>query len=129
VELSAEARSCLVKNLYWEARGEGYRGMRMVAKVTLNRVRDAQWPGSVCEVVRQPAQFSWVHRIRWNRPMRNAHVLRMARQIVRELKANGYTPSGRDGVWAHHYVRKDIHWKYARSLECLGDVGNHRFYS
>lgn len=50
---------CLARNIYFEARGEGREGQEAVASVTLNRVRSAVWPASVCEVVYQPLQFSW----------------------------------------------------------------------
>lgn len=50
---------CLARNIYFEARGEDLRGQEAVASVTLNRVRSPEWPGTVCDVVYQPFQFSW----------------------------------------------------------------------
>jgi N-acetylmuramoyl-L-alanine amidase len=50
---------CLRQNIYWEARNQSVRGQEAVAWVTLNRVWDARWPNTICDVVYQPAQFSW----------------------------------------------------------------------
>lgn len=129
VQLSPEARRCLVKNLYWEARGEDYKGMRAVAQVTLNRVKADQWPDTVCGVVRQPKQFSWTHQIAWDRPLRDSKAKTKAEHVVGQVAATGYASMARDGTWAHHYVRHDIEWRYAKDLRHLDDVGAHRFYS
>lgn len=50
---------CLVSNIYYEARGEPYLGQLAVAKVTLNRLKSENYPGTICEVVFQSKQFSW----------------------------------------------------------------------
>lgn len=51
---------CMVRNLHHEARGEGGNGMIAVANVVMNRVKHPDFPASVCAVVYQPWQFSWV---------------------------------------------------------------------
>jgi spore germination cell wall hydrolase CwlJ-like protein len=50
---------CLAKNIYYEARGEGYQGMLAVGQVTLNRAKNPQFPSTLCGVVYQKGQFSW----------------------------------------------------------------------
>lgn len=52
--------SCLAQNIYYESRNQPFKGQLAVAEVTLNRVEDPRWPDSVCAVVKQPYQFSWV---------------------------------------------------------------------
>jgi spore germination cell wall hydrolase CwlJ-like protein len=54
---------CLTANLYFEARGEGVKGLKAVADVTLNRVKSKKYPSSVCKVVFQKSQFSWVNEV------------------------------------------------------------------
>jgi hypothetical protein len=44
---------CLTEALYFEARGETIEGQYAVAEVILNRVDNANYPGSICEVVNQ----------------------------------------------------------------------------
>lgn len=51
-EYQAELK-CMADNLYFEARGEGERGMLAVALVTANRVQSDQFPDTVCGVVKQ----------------------------------------------------------------------------
>lgn len=53
---------CLATNIYHEARGEPEAGQFLVGFVTMNRVRDPRWPGSVCKVVYQPGQFIWTNK-------------------------------------------------------------------
>ena len=59
VELSERELTCLVANIYHEARGEDDLGQAAVAWVTLNRVRHPDYPDTICEVVTQESQFSW----------------------------------------------------------------------
>lgn len=60
--------SCLAHNIYFEARGEPLKGQMAVGFVTLNRVRNKNYPDTICEVVTQSdiisngievCQFSW----------------------------------------------------------------------
>lgn len=50
---------CLALNIYWEARNQPDIGQRAVSYVVLNRKADPRFPSSICDVVYQPAQFSW----------------------------------------------------------------------
>lgn len=40
--------SCLAHTVYWEAKTEGRNGMVAVAWLILNRMRDGEYPRSVC---------------------------------------------------------------------------------
>ena len=52
---------CLTKNVHFEARGEGEKGMELVGHTTINRVLSKRFPNTVCDVVYQRKQFSWTH--------------------------------------------------------------------
>ena len=58
------AKACLVKAMYFEARGTELRGMRAVGEVLLNRSNDRRFPNTVCGVLNQryngSCQFSFV---------------------------------------------------------------------
>lgn len=56
----AKEIDCIAKNIYFESRGEGIKGMMAVAQVTKNRVNSGKFPDSYCKVVYQSNQFSWV---------------------------------------------------------------------
>ena len=52
--------TCLTANILNEAGGEGEHGMRAVAAVTMNRLLSGNFARTICGVVYQPGQFSWV---------------------------------------------------------------------
>lgn len=52
--------TCLALAVYYESRGESLRGQRAVASVVMNRVRSPRFPDTVCEVIFQRGQFSFV---------------------------------------------------------------------
>jgi len=52
--------NCLVCNCFYETRGEPKVGKIAVAKTVLSRVASDEFPDSICAVVFQPSQFSWV---------------------------------------------------------------------
>lgn len=56
----AKEIDCIAKNIYFESRGEGIKGMTAIAHVTKNRVNSGNFPDSYCKVVYQSNQFSWV---------------------------------------------------------------------
>jgi spore germination cell wall hydrolase CwlJ-like protein len=65
IETSDKQLWCLATAIYFEARGESYRGQVAVAQVVLNRVKDRRYPTTICGVVfqnqtkRNACQFSF----------------------------------------------------------------------
>ncbi len=65
MEASSKEMWCLATAVYFEARGESYRGQVAVAQVVLNRVKDHRYPSTICGVVfqnqsrRNACQFSF----------------------------------------------------------------------
>jgi spore germination cell wall hydrolase CwlJ-like protein len=65
VAVSDKELWCLATAIYFEARGESYRGQVAVAQVVLNRVKDYRYPDTICGVVyqnqsrRNSCQFSF----------------------------------------------------------------------
>ena len=64
-KVSAKDLNCLATAIYFEARGEAYRGQVAVAQVVLNRVSHKLYPATICGVVyqnqhrRNACQFSF----------------------------------------------------------------------
>ena len=56
---NAEVR-CLAAGVYYEAKGEPLTGQLAVAQTILNRTRSGRFPKSVCSVLTQRGQFSFV---------------------------------------------------------------------
>ena len=52
--------SCLATAVYFESKGEPLNGQLAVANVIINRTNSGRFPKSICGVVKQPGQFSFV---------------------------------------------------------------------
>jgi spore germination cell wall hydrolase CwlJ-like protein len=118
-------RNCLASAIYFEARGESIEGQLAVAEVVLNRVASGRYPDSICEVVKQPAQFSFVRNgafppidkgsAAWRKAMAVA-------QIAAENPADGLTS---DVLWYHaNCVAPSWGHRLARATQ----IGTHIFY-
>lgn len=57
---SERAALCLAENLYHEGRGETRAARYQLGMIVLARVADPRWPKTVCGVIAQDRQFSWV---------------------------------------------------------------------
>lgn len=64
--------TCMVCNIYFEARGERHPGKVAVGRTTLTRITRKEYPDSICGVVWQPGQFSWTSGGSARLPNRNA---------------------------------------------------------
>jgi len=126
VNKSAEI-DCLARNIYHEARGESLRGQIAVAAVTVNRVLTKGYPASICQVVYQPYQFSWVkellkskHNPRENEQFRTARAIASA-----YLKGLYKDPT--KGALFYHASR--VNPKWAKTVLKTAQIGNHVFYA
>lgn len=58
-EFTSEDVNCLALNIYFEARGEPTKGQHAVAEVVIWRFMHANYPDSICEVVRDGQYYHW----------------------------------------------------------------------
>ena len=123
---SADAE-CLANAVYFEARGESLRGQLAVAQVVLNRASSGRFPASICGVVVQPAQFSFVRRGHMPRADRSSEAWRRAVAIARiavQSTAPRVVPT--TCLWYHaNYVSPS----WGHRLEQSARIGLHIFYS
>ena len=114
---------CLAGAVYFESKGESLEGQLTVAEVVLNRARSGRFPASVCGVVKQRGQFSFVRGGRFPPIARQSAAWRRAvavAHIALEDLADGAAPKA---LFFHaRYVRPG--WK----LQRIAAVGNHIFY-
>lgn len=61
---SEKEQRCLAEGIYFEARGETEKGQAAVAQVILNRVRNPQYPNTICGVVYQ--NITWFNRCQFS---------------------------------------------------------------
>ena len=118
---------CGAQNIYHESRGEPDLGMVAVAQVVNNRIKSPKFPNTVCEVVYQDKQFSWVNDGLSDHPL-------LSNPVERE--------SFIKSAWVHiiafdhpditngatHYHRHDVEpwWSYQMTVVAI--IGNHIFY-
>ena len=118
---------CLAKNIFHEAGVEDELGMFAIAQVTINRVRNPDYPDNICDVVMQPAQFSWANdrTRRWTHP--TGPKWELSKQIARKVIKEGYrVPALQAAVFYHaDYVSPD--WKDPNAV--IAQVGTHIFYT
>lgn len=123
--LNAE-QHCLASTIYFEARGEPLEGQLAVAEVVLNRARSGRYPSTICGVVRQPAQFSYVRRGVIPRADPNCEEWRRAVAIARIAEAGETRLLPENVLWYHaNYVSPGWGRRLARNTR----IGLHIFYS
>ena len=114
---------CLARNIYFEAGAEPRAGKIAVAEVTMNRVRHRDYPRTVCGVVHQRNQFSWVgnkNRVRDNKTWRES--VKIAENILISGKRYGIIG---DALFFHaDYVEPE----WASQKKLVTQIGNHLFY-
>ena len=122
--------TCLAKAVYFEARSESELGQLAVAKVVLNRVKNPDYPKTICGVVyqgsehRNSCQFSFAcdgmaNRVRspeaWSRAKRIATRAMADDPAIRMLQAVNYHAD---------YVTPG----WAKTMKRLIHIGHHIFY-
>ena len=125
---------CLAANIYYESRGESRAGRMGVGIVTLNRVNHGNWPGSVCEVVKQPYQFSWMNAKDFVYPQPDnpidARALEEIEQMASFLLDGGYSSVDHPAHDAYHFYNPNlVSWEFDNDYNVIAEIGNHRFLS
>lgn len=113
---------CMVRNLHHEARGEGNRGMIAVANVVMNRVNHPNFPDTICGVIYQRLQFSWVHQVK---PVPLEKASDKAKFIAYEAIVNTTLKDNTDGALFFHTRSVNPRWNNHVVTKRLG---NHIFY-
>ena len=126
-----QAVTCLADAIYYEAGFEPMSGQRAVAQVILNRVRDPNFPKSVCGVVFQGfqrktgCQFSFVCDGSMKRRPPRPEQIFSARQIAQQA-LEGYVEKSVGTATHYHTDWVDPYW--APTLTKITQVGDHIFY-
>lgn len=122
---------CLTEAVYFEARGESYRGQVAVAQVVMNRVKMSLYPNTICGVVfqnehrRNACQFSFAcdgipETV--TEPKAWAQAKQIAEKVV---DGKLYLPEvGK----ASHYHATYVHPDWAPRMKRITRIGMHIFY-
>jgi N-acetylmuramoyl-L-alanine amidase len=124
ITISKKELECLAKNIYFEARGEPTEGQIAVAAVTLNRVNAKGFPDSICKVVHQPYQFSWVYEVKSHVP-RSIEQYEQAKQIALDYMQGKLKDPTKGATFYHaNYVNP----KWNKHVTKSATIGAHIFY-
>jgi N-acetylmuramoyl-L-alanine amidase len=124
-EAADEQFQCLASAVYFESRGEPLEGQLAVAEVILNRVASGRFRSTICDVVTQPSQFSFVRGGRIPEPNRASSAWARAVAIARIAMDNLHDVTGDQSLFFHAtYVRPS----WGRSSARIARIGNHIFY-
>jgi|GWRWMinimDraft_15_1066023.scaffolds.fasta_scaffold30250_1 N-acetylmuramoyl-L-alanine amidase len=122
-ETADREEECLAGAVYFEAKGEPLDGQLAVAKVVMNRSRSDRFPSSVCGVVFQRSQFSFVRGNGFPPIARSSRNWREAVAIAR-IASNDMWDSSVDNALYFHARRVSPGWRLNR----IATIGNHVFY-
>lgn len=153
-EFLRDEKSCLVCNIYHEARGESLAGQTAVAIITMNRVRDARYPDTICDVVWQKSQVTrteedeegneisrtfWVGQFSWiidgkSDRAYDKEALRIATQIsdlVMAARNDSYAAVRIEGIneFTLWYHRHDVNPEWSRYKYMTAEIGSHEFFT
>ncbi len=125
-------QQCLATAVYFEARSESEEGQLAVARVILNRVKDPEFPKTICGVVYQGAQnrhgcqFSFACDGRADQP-KTRQAWSQAQRVASRAMA------GQNDIaimaTATHYHADYVQPSWASTMKRLIKIGRHIFYS
>lgn len=120
-----EEQGCVATAVYFESAGESLEGQLAVAQVVLNRAASGQYPASLCAVVKQKAQFSFVRAGRFPRIDPACDGWRKAQAITRIATKKLASTVPTSVLWYHaNYVAPS--WRL--NLKKVDKIGAHIFY-
>lgn len=115
--------NCLAIGVYYESKGEPLEGQLAVAEVILNRAKSGRFPASVCGVLTQRGQFSFVRGGRLPQPPAGTRAWKTALAVAQVARDDSWDSRVSNALFFHaRYVSPG--WRRAR----VGSVGNHIFY-
>ena len=116
------AVACLARAVYQEANTQGERGREVVIVVIVNRaIRQEK---HVCEIVKQPSQFSWVKRgTNVSKLTDDKETEKFVLNVIAKTVRNGYNSF--NGV-QYFYAHKQVEPAWANKMVC-SRIGDHTF--
>lgn len=120
--LTAEQK-CLAGAVYFESKSESLAGQLAVARVVINRAKSGRFPNSICGVVYQPSQFSFV-RGRSMPPINKGGKQWKNAVAISQIAMDNAWKSNVEGALFFHAKYVSPGWKLRR----MASVDNHIFY-
>jgi spore germination cell wall hydrolase CwlJ-like protein len=121
-----EQQHCLAGAVYFEARGEPIEGQLAVAEVVLNRAASGKYPATICEVVTQKAQFSFIEDGQFP-PINKASKAWVKAVAIAQIASNQLDDKLKSDVLWYHADYVSPSW--GKRLDRQKKIGLHIFYS
>jgi spore germination cell wall hydrolase CwlJ-like protein len=123
-EAASAEQECLAGAVYFESKGESLLGQLAVAEVVINRSRSGRFPTSICGVVKQKSQFSFVRGGRIPAVPKSTYAWRTAIAIAHIAQQDLAASNVSEALFFH---ASRVHPGWGRHVR-LASVGNHIFY-
>lgn len=114
---------CLAGTVYFESKGESLRGQLAVARVVMARAKSSRFPDSICGVVYQRKQFSFVRGGKMPRINKSHQHWRNA-VAISKIAMNDAWKSPVEGALFFHARYVSPGWRLTR----MATIENHIFY-
>lgn len=122
-ETADREQRCLATAVYFEAKGEPLSGQLAVARVIMNRAESGRFASTLCGVVTQRGQFSFVRGGSLPSINPDSGNWHKAVAIAKIAQANLWDSKTENALY-FHARRVAPGWRMAR----VGTIGNHVFY-
>lgn len=126
--LDKESVRWLSLNIYHEASGEPIKGKQAVAFVTLNRLKDPEFPKTIKGVVTQRDMFSWYNKKKKIKTPKDKKTWELCEGVAKSsvmMYEASRKPPLQNALWFH---KKGKHPKWAKSYKKVVAINNHVFY-
>ncbi|MEO0441311.1 MAG: cell wall hydrolase [Pseudomonadota bacterium] len=118
-----EEMQCLAGTVYFESKGESLAGQLAVARVVLARAESSRFPNSICGVVYQRKQFSFIRNGRMPR-INKSHFHWRNAVAISKIAMNDAWKSPVEGALFFHARYVSPGWRLKR----MATIDNHIFY-
>jgi spore germination cell wall hydrolase CwlJ-like protein len=119
------AHDCLAATVYFESRAEPLEGQLAVAEVVINRTKSKRFRRTICDVVKQPKQFSFVRGGAIPYADRSSRSWKRAVAVAKIARENLWSSSASKALYFHADYAKPG-WRHR--LQHQATLGNHIFY-
>jgi hypothetical protein len=117
-------QECLAGAIYFESKGEPLEGQLAVAEVVINRAQSGKYPKTLCGVIKQRHQFSFIRAGRFP-PIQKASAAWRKAVAIAHIALQDLADSRAAKAMFFHAKYVSPRW---RGLTRVAAVGNHIFY-
>jgi len=121
-DLDDSEMRCLAAGVYYESKGEPLAGQLAVAQTIINRTKSGRFPKSICGVLTQAGQFSFVRG--GNVPSADGRAGWSTAVAVAKVAARDLWDGAAEAALYFHARRVAPSWRATR----IASIGNHVFY-